>query len=234
MTVPDEPLVELEQVTKVHGEGRGAVHALRGIDLAVGEREFIAIMGPSGSGKSTAMNIIGCLDAPTSGTHRFRGVDVGALTRDERALLRRRYLGFVFQQFQLLPRTSALENVELPLVYRTRDVAERHERASAALAAMGLAGRERHTPAELSGGEQQRVAIARAIVSDPILLVADEPTGNLDSRSSRSILELLRELQSQRELAIVMVTHDADVARWATRTVHIEDGRTDPAPASAA
>ncbi len=225
----DEPLVELERVTKVHGEGRGAVHALRGVDLAVGEREFVAIMGPSGSGKSTAMNIIGCLDVPTTGTHRFRGVDVGSLTRDERALLRRRYLGFVFQQFQLLPRTSALENVELPLVYRTRDVAERHARAAAALRAMGLSGRERHTPAELSGGEQQRVAIARAIVSDPVLLVADEPTGNLDSRSSRSILELLRELQAQRELAIVMVTHDAAVARWAARTVQIEDGRTDPA-----
>jgi putative ABC transport system ATP-binding protein len=228
------PLVELERVTKVHGEGRGAVHALRGVDLTVGEGEFVAIMGPSGSGKSTAMNIIGCLDAPTEGTHRFRGVDVGELTRDERALLRRRYLGFVFQQFQLLPRTSAIENVELPLVYRTRDVAERRARASAALAAMGLSGREQHTPAELSGGEQQRVAIARAIVSDPVLLVADEPTGNLDSRSSRAILELLRSLQAQRELAIVMVTHDADVARWAARTVRIEDGRTEPAPAGGA
>ena len=224
------PLVELEGVTKVHGQGRGAVHALRGVDLAIGEDEFVAIMGPSGSGKSTAMHIIGCLDVPTAGTHRFLGVDVGTLSRDQRALLRRHYLGFVFQQYQLLPRTSAIENVELPLVYRTRNAAERRARAADALAAMGLAGREKHTPAELSGGEQQRVAIARAIVSDPVLLVADEPTGNLDSRSSRSILELLREIQAERKLAIVMVTHDAGVARWAARTVCFEDGRIGSAP----
>ena len=219
------PLVALDRVTKVYGAGHAAVEALRGIDLRVEANDFVAVMGPSGSGKSTAMHIVGCLDVPTSGSYRFLGVDVGGLSRDQRARLRRRYLGFVFQQFHLLPRTTALENVELPLLYRTRDAAERRDRALRALAAVGLGGRESHTPAELSGGEQQRVAIARAIVSDPVLLLADEPTGNLDSHTGRTVMELLVELKRERGLTVVMVTHDALLARWAERTLQFNDGR---------
>ena len=219
------PLVALDRVTKVYGSGPTAVRALSGVDLAIDTGEFVVVMGPSGSGKSTAMHILGCLDVPSSGSHRFFGIDVGALSRDQRARLRRHYLGFVFQQFHLLPRTSAVENVELPLLYRAGDAAERRKRASRALAVVGLAGRESHTPAELSGGEQQRVAIARAIVADPVLLLADEPTGNLDSRSGREVMELLGELQRQSGLAVVMVTHDPAIAGWAERTVHFGDGR---------
>jgi len=224
------PLAALEHVNRTYGSGAGEVGALRGVDLRVEEHEFVAIMGPSGSGKSTAMHILGCLDVPTSGTYRFRGVDVGALSQDQRALLRRRYLGFVFQRFQLLPRTSAVENVELPLLYRACNAAERRERAVRALAAVGLVGRDTHTPAELSGGEQQRVAIARAIVSDPVFLLADEPTGNLDSRSSRAVLELLVRLRQERGIAIALVTHDPSVASWAERVIHIEDGRVKQPP----
>jgi putative ABC transport system ATP-binding protein len=217
-------LAVLDRVSRVHGAGAAAVHALRGVDLRIEAHEFVAIMGPSGSGKSTALQILGCLDLPTGGTYRFLGADVGKLSRDQRALLRRRYLGFVFQHFQLLPRTSALENVELPLLYRACGAAERRARAERALAAVGLDGRAGHTPAELSGGEQQRVAIARAIVSDPVLLLADEPTGNLDSRSSRSILGLIGELRERRGIAIALVTHDAAVASRADRIIQIEDG----------
>ncbi|TMA27208.1 MAG: ABC transporter ATP-binding protein [Deltaproteobacteria bacterium] len=219
------PLAELERVTKVYGTGPAAVAALRGVDLRIEPCDLVAIMGPSGSGKSTAMHILGCLDVPTSGSHRMLGTDVSRLTRDQRALVRRRYLGFVFQSFHLLPGTTALENVELPLLYRIADVGERRARAERALAAVGLARRAGHNPAELSGGEQQRVAIARAIVGEPVLLLADEPTGNLDSRSRSVILDLLLELRRDRGLAIVIVTHDAAVAAWAARTVHFEDGR---------
>ena len=228
------PLVALDRVTKVYGAGSATVRALRGVDLRVEADDFVAVMGPSGSGKSTAMHIVGCLDVPSSGSYRFKGVDVGALSRDQRALLRRRYFGFVFQQFHLLPRTSALENVELPLLYRAVDGVERRERARRALGAVGLAGRESHTPAELSGGEQQRVAIARAIVSDPIVLLADEPTGNLDSQSGRAVMAWLVALQKARGLAVVMVTHDAAIAGWAERTVHFADGRIEPAAEASA
>jgi putative ABC transport system ATP-binding protein len=221
---PGEPLLSLLDIHKVYGEGEAAVHALRGIDLAIFPGEFVAVMGTSGSGKSTCMNLLGCLDLPTSGTYLFRGVDVGSLDRDQRALLRRHYIGFVFQGFNLLARTSALENVELPLVYKRVPAAQRRERAQAALAAVGLAGRERHAPHELSGGQQQRVAIARALVTEPSLLLADEPTGNLDTSTSREILELLSRLNDERGLTVVMVTHEPDVAAWARRRVVFRDG----------
>jgi putative ABC transport system ATP-binding protein len=209
----------------VYGRGDAEVHALRGIDLDIEAGEFVAVMGPSGSGKSTCMNIVGCLDVPTAGTYRFEGVSVGGLTRDQRARLRRNFVGFVFQGFNLLGRMSATENVELPLVYRGLPRAERSTRARKALDAVGLSGRESHTPAELSGGQQQRVAIARAIVTEPRLLLADEPTGNLDSRTSREILELLRDYNRERRTTVVMVTHDPEVARFAERCVSFFDGR---------
>ena len=218
-------LVALRGVTKVYGTGQAAVHALRGIDLDIRAGEFVAVMGPSGSGKSTCMNILGCLDTPTAGSYRFDGVEVGRLTRDQRARLRRDHLGFVFQGFNLLGRTSALENVELPLVYRGIARADRSARAREALASVGLSGWESHTPAELSGGQQQRVAIARAIVTEPALLLADEPTGNLDSERSGEILALLTALNRDRGITIVLVTHDAAVAGWAHRVVHFRDGR---------
>jgi len=224
VNAPASPLIELKGVTKVYGAGDAAVAALRGIDLRIHEREFVAVMGPSGSGKSTCMNILGCLDTPTAGSYRFRGAEVGKLSRDQRAQLRRHHLGFVFQGFNLLGRTSALENVELPLVYRGLARAERHTVARAALAAVGLEGREGHTPAELSGGQQQRVAIARAIVTGPSLLLADEPTGNLDTERSHEILELLTRLNHDDGITIVIVTHDATVASWARRTVRFLDG----------
>ena len=218
------PLVELERLRKTYGPGSAAVAALRGLDLTVEEGEFVAVMGPSGSGKSTAMNIVGCLDTPSGGDYIFRGVRVSSLSRDERALLRRRYLGFVFQGFNLLARTSALENVELPLLYRGEPRASREMRARAALDAVGLAGRETHTPSELSGGQQQRVAIARAVVTAPAVLLADEPTGNLDTKTSHEIMELLTSLNRDRGITVVMVTHDAGVAAWARRTVRFVDG----------
>ncbi len=219
------PLVELVGVTRIYGEGGAAVHALRGIDLRIEAGEFVALMGPSGSGKSTCMNVIGCLDTPTAGTYRFDGSDVGSLSRDERALLRRRAIGFVFQGFNLLGRTSALENVELPLVYRGLSREQRRERALAALASVGLAGWEEHTPAQLSGGQQQRVAIARAIVTEPPLLLADEPTGNLDSARAKEIMDLLARFNRERGMTIVVVTHDAAIAGWASRIVQFLDGR---------
>ena len=221
------PLIELEGVTKTFGAGAAAFQALRGVDLRVDEGEFVAIMGPSGSGKSTAMNIIGCLDTPTTGTYRFAGRHVERLTRDGRALLRRDHLGFVFQGYNLLGRTSAAENVELPLLYRGMPAAERHAAARAALASVGLAGWEGHTPAELSGGQQQRVAIARAIVTRPQVLLADEPTGNLDTQRSREIMDLIAALNRDRGITILMVTHEPDMAAYARRVVHFVDGRVE-------
>jgi putative ABC transport system ATP-binding protein len=220
----DAPLIELSGVTKVYGKGAAAMHALRGVDLTIAEGEFVAVMGPSGSGKSTAMNILGCLDTPTAGSYRFRGVDIGGLSRDQRALLRRHYLGFVFQGFNLLSRTSAVENVELPLIYRRERANGRRRRALEALAAVGLSGWEHHTPGELSGGQQQRVAIARALVSDPAVVLADEPTGNLDTARSREIMELLGELNRGRGITVVMITHERDMAAYAGRVVHFLDG----------
>jgi putative ABC transport system ATP-binding protein len=222
---PNGLVIELKSVSKVYGAGPAATHALRGIDLDIRPGEFVAVMGPSGSGKSTCMNILGCLDTPTSGTYLFKGVDVGALTRNQRALLRRHYLGFVFQGFNLLTRTSAQENVELPLIYRGTPAEERRARARQALEAVGLTGWDSHTPGELSGGQQQRVAIARAIVTDPAVLFADEPTGNLDSAMSREIMALLTALNETRGITVVMVTHEPEMARSARRTISFRDGR---------
>lgn len=221
------PLVELRSVQRLYGEGTGLVRALAGVDLVIEQGEFIAIMGPSGSGKSTAMNIIGCLDRPTSGHYFFSGVDITKLGQDQRALLRRHYLGFVFQGFNLLNRTSAIENVELPLVYRGSPRVERREKAIRAIHLVGLAGREHHTPGELSGGQQQRVAIARAIVTDPLLLLADEPTGNLDTKTSVEIMELLTGLNANSGITVVMVTHEPDMAAYAKRTIRFVDGLID-------
>jgi len=218
------PVIEFVGVCKVYGTGQAAVQALDHVDLQVAEGEFVAVMGPSGSGKSTAMNILGCLDLPTEGTYRFRGVDVGALTRNQRALLRRHYLGFVFQGYNLLNRTSALENIELPLIYRGEAARTRHSRARQAMASVGLTGWEHHTPGELSGGQQQRVAMARAIVTQPVVLLADEPTGNLDSTRSIEIMNLLTAFNRDQGITIVMVTHEPDMAAYARRTVHFRDG----------
>ena len=220
----EAPLVAFTGVTRSYGEGGGLVRALAGVDLSISRGEFIAIMGPSGSGKSTAMNIIGCLDRPTSGSFKFLGVEVNNLTQDQRALLRRNFIGFVFQGFNLLNRTTAIENVELPLIYRGTPKRERRERAMEALHLVGLKGREHHTPGELSGGQQQRVAIARAIVTDPLLLLADEPTGNLDTQRSQEIMELIARLNSERGITVVMVTHEPDMAAYAHRIIHFVDG----------
>lgn len=219
------PLISLGNVHKIYGEGAAQVNALAGVDLDIRSGEFIAVMGPSGSGKSTCMNVLGCLDRPTSGTFTFQGVNISALDNDARALFRRNYLGFVFQGFNLLPRTTAIENVELPLIYRGLSRGARRQRAAEALFAVGLAGRENHTPAELSGGQQQRVAIARAIVTDPLVLLADEPTGNLDSARSHDIMRLLKGLNEERGLTILMVTHEPEMAEYASRQVHFADGR---------
>lgn len=218
------PLVELHGVTKVYGSGTAAMQALRGVGLRIDEGEFVAVMGPSGSGKSTCMNILGCLDTPTEGKYLFKSIEVGALTRNQRALLRRHYLGFVFQGYNLLNRTSALENVELPLIYRGIKAEERHSRAVRAMTAVGLAGWEHHTPGELSGGQQQRVAIARAIVTEPAVLLADEPTGNLDTARSIEIMELLTSFNRDRGITIIMVTHEQEMARFAGRVVQFRDG----------
>jgi len=223
----DTPLIRLRNVTKRYGTGQAAFDALKGIDLDIAAGEFVAIMGPSGSGKSTVMNMLGCLDTPTSGHYLYQGVHVERLTRDQRARLRRRYLGFVFQGFNLLARTSAQENVELPLLYRGESAASRHAVARRALASVGLEGWEHHTPAELSGGQQQRVAIARAIVTQPSVLLADEPTGNLDTQRSREIMELLQRLNVQDGITVLMVTHEPDMAAYARRVVHFVDGLVD-------
>jgi putative ABC transport system ATP-binding protein len=220
----NQPLIELSGVTKVYGTGQAAVHALRGIDIRIEEGDFAAVMGPSGSGKSTCLNILGCLDTPTSGSYRFKGVEIGQLARNQRALLRRHYLGFVFQGYNLLNRTSALENVELPMIYRGVPAAERRAHAMQAIKRVALNGWESHTPGELSGGQQQRVAIARAIVTEPAVLFADEPTGNLDTACSREIMELLTSLNRDQGITIVMVTHEPDMAAYAKRIVHFVDG----------
>jgi putative ABC transport system ATP-binding protein len=225
MAPGNETLIAFEGVTKVYGSGEAAAYALRGVDMAIAQGEFVAIMGPSGSGKSTAMNIIGCLDTPSSGFYCFGGVDVGALARNQRALLRRHYLGFVFQGFNLLGRTSALENVELPLIYRGLPAGERHAMAMQALENVGLEGFARHTPGELSGGQQQRVAIARAIVTEPLVLLADEPTGNLDTARSIEVMELLRRFNEEQGITVIMVTHEEEMAAYAKRVIHFRDGR---------
>ncbi len=221
------PLIRLRGVAKVYGEGALAVHALKSVDLDIARGEFVAIMGPSGSGKSTAMNTLGCLDRPSSGQYWFQGVRVDSLTRDQRALLRRRYFGFVFQGFNLLARTSAQENVELPLLYRGESASARKAAAARALDSVGLKGREHHTPAELSGGQQQRVAIARAIVTQPAVLLADEPTGNLDTHRSLEIMDLLWHLNHDQGITILMVTHETEMAQYARRIVRFVDGLVD-------
>ena len=221
------PLVQLTGVSRIYGEGGGAVRALDGVDLTVTEGQFLALMGPSGSGKSTCLNVIGCLDEPTDGSYLFRGVEVTDLSIKQRALLRRNWLGFVFQGFNLLQRMSALENVELPLIYRSVGRRKRRERALAALADVGLADRAGHRPNELSGGEQQRVALARALVTEPSLLLADEPTGNLDSKRSHSIAALLQRLNRERGITVLMVTHEKDIATYAESIVRFLDGRVE-------
>ena len=221
------PLIALSGITKTYGQGAAAFQALKGVDLTIEAGEFVAIMGPSGSGKSTAMNILGCLDTPTSGSYLFQGLAVERLDRKQRALLRRPCLGFVFQGFNLLARTSALENVELPLIYRGVPTAERHAAAREALARVGLAGREKNTPGELSGGQQQRVAIARAIVTEPTVLLADDPPGNLDTRTSEEIMELITGLNHDQGITVLMVTHEPDMAAHARRMVRFVDGRVE-------
>ncbi|MCE5272944.1 ABC transporter ATP-binding protein [bacterium] len=223
-TTDTQPLIELQGVTKVYGSGQAEMAALRGIDLRIETGEFVAVMGPSGSGKSTCMNILGCLDTPTAGTYRFKGVPVERLSRTQRTRLRRFYLGFVFQGFNLLSRTSALENVELPLLYRGLPAAERRKQALQALDVVGLREWMTHTPSELSGGQQQRVAVARAIVTNPAVLFADEPTGNLDTARAREIMDLLTGLNRDRGITVVMVTHEPDMASYAKRVVHFLDG----------
>jgi putative ABC transport system ATP-binding protein len=221
------PLIRLRGVTKVYGEGVLAFQALKGVNLDITQGDFVAIMGPSGSGKSTAMNTLGCLDRPTAGEYLFKGVHVESLSRDERAQLRRRYFGFVFQGFNLLARTSAQENVELPLLYRGESATGRHAAAARALEAVGLKGWEHHTPAELSGGQQQRVAIARAIVTQPAVLLADEPTGNLDTQRGHEIMELLWQLNAEQGITVLMVTHEPDMAAYANRVIRFVDGRVE-------
>jgi putative ABC transport system ATP-binding protein len=223
VTPPEIPLIELEGITKTFGRGEAAFQALKGVDMRIERGDFVAVMGPSGSGKSTTMNILGCLDVPTSGIFRFRGVEVQALDRDQRSLLRRRYLGFVFQGFNLLARTSAVENVELPLLYRGEKKSERHAAAMRALDQVGLAPWADHTPAELSGGQQQRVAIARALVTQPDVLLADEPTGNLDTERSIEIMQLLTRLNGE-GITILMVTHEEEMAAFANTIVRFRDG----------
>jgi len=218
-------LIRLRDIHRIYGSGEAEVRALDGIDLDIDEGEFVAIMGPSGSGKSTAMNVIGCLDTPTRGTYHFNGVEVAHLSRDQRALLRRHYLGFVFQGYNLLARTSALQNVQLPLIYKGMGRTERHAAATAALDKVGLASRAHHDPSELSGGQQQRVAIARALAGSPQVILADEPTGNLDTKLSADIMRVLQELNEKDGLTIVMVTHEADMAAFAKRLIWMVDGK---------
>jgi putative ABC transport system ATP-binding protein len=225
-------VVEFRELSKIYGSGDAEVRALDGVDLRIERGEFVAIMGASGSGKSTAMNIIGCLDTPTGGDYLFCGVGVGDLDSDQRARLRRHYIGFVFQGFNLLAKTSALDNVELPLIYRRVPQRERKERARIALESVGLGARARHAPSELSGGQQQRVAIARALVTEPSLLLADEPTGNLDSATKREIMQLLLRLNQERGITIAMVTHEPDMAEYAQRVIRFRDGRVQLAEAA--
>ena len=219
------PLVSLRGVERVYGTGEAEVRALDGVDLDFLPGELIAVMGPSGSGKSTCMNILGCLDQPTAGSYRFAGTETRDLTLDQLALLRRHYLGFVFQGFNLLARTSALDNVELPLVYRHVPARERKERAMEALRQVGLADRAHHAPSELSGGQQQRAAIARAIVTEPVMLLADEPTGNLDTAKKDEIMKLLVNLNERLGITVVMVTHEPEMAEYCKRRIHFRDGK---------
>jgi putative ABC transport system ATP-binding protein len=219
------PLIVFDQVSRVYGAGEAEVKALDRVSFTVMEGEFLAVMGPSGSGKSTAMNILGCLDTPTAGQYFFDGVDIGVLTRDQRALLRRNYVGFIFQGFNLLKRTTALENLELPLIYRGMARQERRARAARVLALVGLEDRSHHTASELSGGQQQRVAIARALVTEPKVIFADEPTGNLDTARGYEIMRLLTELNEKRGITVVVVTHEEDIAAYARRKLRFVDGR---------
>jgi len=220
-----QPVIELENIHKTYTMGDVQVHALRGVTLTIREGEFVAIMGASGSGKSTTMNIIGCLDRPTKGTYILDGQDVSQMSKDERADIRSRKIGFVFQGFNLLSRTSALENVELPMLYAGVSGVQRHQRAIEALAAVGLVGREQNHPNQLSGGQQQRVAVARALVNDPALILADEPTGNLDSRTSVEVMEIFQRLNRERGITLVLVTHEPDIAQYAQRVVVFKDGK---------
>lgn len=219
------PLIVLKGISRIYGHGETEVRALDGVDLIINEGEFVAIMGPSGSGKSTALNVLGCLDSPTTGHYLFNGTEVATLTRDQRALLRRHYLGFVFQGYNLLSRTSALQNVELPLIYKGMSRAERVQAATEALTKVGLEHRAHHDPSELSGGQQQRVAIARALAGNPRVMLADEPTGNLDTKKSVEIMEVLQQLNREAGLTIVMVTHERDMAKFADRLIWMVDGR---------
>jgi putative ABC transport system ATP-binding protein len=221
----EEPLIEVRDLWRIYELGETRVAALQGVSLEIARGELVAVMGSSGSGKSTFMNVLGCLDRATSGSYRLAGRDVAGLSSDERATIRNREIGFVFQSFNLVPRTSALENVELPLVYGGVPAAEQRERAGAALRAVGLEGREDHLPSQLSGGQQQRVAIARALVNRPALLLADEPTGNLDTRTSLELLALFQKLNREDGITIVIVTHERDIASYAGRVVTFRDGR---------
>jgi putative ABC transport system ATP-binding protein len=218
-------VIEVKELVKDYKLGEVPVHVLKNISLEISRGDFVAIMGPSGSGKSTLMNILGCLDKPTSGTYTLDGISVGQLSRDQLAEIRNKKIGFVFQQFNLLARTSALENVELPLMYTNVGAAGRHDRAAKALLSVGLAGREAHQPSQLSGGQQQRVAIARALVNDPRIILADEPTGAVDSRTSIEILAIFQRLNREEGITMIVVTHDPDVATYANRNIHFLDGK---------
>ncbi|MDQ2095106.1 ABC transporter ATP-binding protein [Rhodalgimonas zhirmunskyi] len=223
----DPPLIEVRDITRIYGTGEAEVRALDGVSFDIRPGEFVSVMGPSGSGKSTALNVLGCLDSPTSGHYLFNGVEVGGLDGDQRALLRRHYLGFIFQGYNLLPRTTALQNVELPLIYKGMSREERETRAIAALDKVGLAQRAHHDPSQLSGGQQQRVAIARALAGDPQVILADEPTGNLDTKRSVEIMELMVELNQSDGITIVMVTHEDDMAEFGSRLIWMVDGKVE-------
>src|SRR6202171_1142396 len=219
-----ERLIEINNLTKIYRLGDVTVHALRGVSLQIERGSFVAIMGPSGSGKSTFMNILGCLDKPTSGTYLLDGIDIGKLDRDQLAEIRNQKIGFVFQQFNLLARTSALENVQLPLLYSSTNTHNHDEKALAALKSVGLAGREHHHPNQLSGGQQQRVAIARSLINDPQIIMADEPTGALDSRTSVEIMAIFQRLHREKGITVVLVTHEPDIAEYSNRIIRFKDG----------